>query len=306
MKIKYLIKLSSISSMWIIILLSLQIEASTLDHVDQSTTADNSPAIVSTGENASVNVTYRIEQTIEQATLDIRYQIEKCLNLAIEYQSKKIKELENEIATIYSKKGDVASDDAKKMAEDIVNSSSKLKKEIENQKKKIDEYNSEFSKNTYANTYIFFIRLVSKIDEVFYGIIEINPSYRLKKNENIKFFSEYSDNTNDSILRELIFNNGRVIVECSPGTIKDGLVQGLPRLHFRRVNKESVEIIPSFRVQKTVPHSIYGGKPAYPKKVEVPYNNMEYFPLKNEDAINNKLNEFYKVFSTFMKLAIPE
>lgn len=264
------------------------------------TEGDKSPAIYAPTANevqVSIGVDEKtINDTINKATSDINNNFEKMLNLAIEYQDRRLDELNKELHDIYLVNATLADADAEKWAQEIIEQSPQVIKAVDDKNKLVDEYNIETSKNIVSKTYMLFSYVFEYVDSRFAAIKKISPEMNYEINEYSLFFNENA-NRSDKIARTATLPNGvRIEVIINPGVLEEGLVKSCPTAIFNEVGGQNNL---SFRLLSTVNQGttmmVGGGGSILKKHEKITINDVKY-NVNNEfptDSIKKFFNQSF-------------
>ena len=240
---------------------------------------------------------------IDRVVSEIRQQFSNCLEVAIDFQNKKLKDLNQTLAELHAQET-TDQKEAKKWAQDLIEKAP----EIRNEKQVIDElkdkYNREFSKNLLANAYKLFNYIFQTVDSRLLAFQELNTEVKYEKNENFILFNDESTQINRYVARTVILPNGNHIqIICITGKITQGIVSTCPILIF--IEGAGKKTIQSFRLSPSYGGSkitIMGPGVQLPQKESV-LADIEY-RATGEEMLTVQIRErFNSTFQDFFKLA---
>ena len=291
---------------FLIIHFSFNIAANASNEVKQNTKGNQSPAVyISPGGNSKISydISEKAISEIDRVVSEIRQQFSNCLEVAIDFQNKKLKDLNHTLAKLRVQET-TNQKETKKWAQELIEKTP----EIKNNKKAIDalrdEYNKKFSKNLLANVYKLFTFAYQTVDSRMLVFQELNTEVKFEKNENLILFKDESTQVNRYVARSVILPNGNHIqIICETGNILRGIVSRCPTLIFVELAGEN--IIQSFRL---APH--YGGSTLTLRGsgVQLPQKERVLSDIKyratGEEMLTIQIKErFNRNFQDFFKLA---
>lgn len=271
--------------------------------VKQDTKGNQSPAVyISSG--GSSNITYNnSDKLIDRTASEIQQKYVDCLDLAIIFQTKKLKYLNKTLAELYAQET-TDQREARKWAQDLIDKAPEIKNQKHIIEERRDKYNREFSKNLLANVYKLFTYIFQTVDSRLLAFQELNTEVKYKKNKNFIFFNDESTQINRYVARTVILPNGnRIQIICDTGKIHQGIVSTCPTLIFAEVSGRKT--IQSF---KLVPHygghtlKILGPGVKLPEKKRV-LTDIKYIATGEEMLTMQIRERFNSTFQDFFKLA---
>lgn len=272
--------------------------------IKQETKGDQSPAItVLPGGRSELHydVSDEVIAEIKRATSEIKNEYNRMLELAIEFQDKKLKELNRRLAEIYIERTGSSNDNAKKWAQEIIEKSSEVKKALEDKKTQTDKYNIELSKNIVAKVYMLFGYVFGYVDSRLLAIKDLNPDVKYNINEYVVFDDEKS-NVGTHKARAVDFPNGsKIEISVNPGNLEGVLVKGCPTISFREICKDeclSFSLRPSYGCGLSLK---YHGGSILKKHEKISIDDIKYNP-KNANLLTDDFKRsFTDRFDKFIK-----
>ncbi|MCJ7602412.1 MAG: hypothetical protein MUO63_13060 [Desulfobulbaceae bacterium] len=280
--------------------------ANASSEVKQDTKGNQSPAVyISPGGSSKISydISDKAIGEIDRVVSEIRQQFSNCLEVAIDYQNKKLKDLNQTLSELHAQET-TNPKEAKKWAQDLIEKAP----EIRNEKQVIDElkdkYNKEFSKNLLANVYKLFNYIFQTVDSRLLAFQELNTEVKYEKNENFILFNDESTQINRYVARTVILPNGNYIqIICITGKITQGIVSTCPILIFEEGAGEktiqSFRLVPDYGAYKL---TLMGPGVQLPQKERV-LTNIEYGATGEEMLTVQLKGEFNSTFQEFFKLA---
>jgi hypothetical protein len=268
------------------------------DKITQETKGDQSPAqYVAPGGVGTIIYNY---------TSDISTQFRKCLEIAMDYQTKKLNELNSILAQYFVQQTGASDEDAKKWAQDVIEKAPAFKKEKERQDDLIDQYNKELPKNLLANVYKLFAYIIETIDSRMAALQEIDPKITYEKDPRFILFKDESTSIDLYIIRTAILRNGsRIVIKCVTGSLRQGIPVTCPSFEF-------TELVEKRAMQTFAVKPATGGLTLTwgdPNKVQLQFKqkkvlgNVMYLSTGAETLTTEFKNQFNANFEEFLKMA---
>lgn len=268
------------------------------DTIIQKTEGDQAPAqYVAPGGVGTIIYNY---------TSDINTQFRKCLEIAMDYQTKKLNELNSVLAQYFVQQTGASSEDAKKWAQDVIEKAPAFKKERERQNELIDEYNRELPKNLLANVYKLFAHIVEAVDSKMAALQILNPKIKYERDPRFVLFKDESTSLDRYTIRTAILPNAnRIVIECITGSLRQGIVSKCPSLEFTEFVEQKA--LQTFAV-KAAPSglTLVMGDPNEVRlqfKKKKVLENVTY-PATGAEALTAEFkHQFNTTFEEFLKIA---
>lgn len=290
------------------VFISLSYNVYALTEIKQKTEGNDSPAtVVLPGGHYEPHYDISdkaIDALIDRVSLEINQKYSDCMDFAIDFQNKKLEELNHKLAELYIQEVGAPEEEAKKWAQEIIEKAPEIRKEIETKEKLKEKYNAEFSKNLIANVYKLFTCIFKTVDSKLLAFKELNPEVKYEIKEEYILFAKKSMPKNFYIARTAILPNGsQVEIICILGKLQRGIVSSCPTLEFnenfhnRRV--QSFKLIPNYGgIKITLRDNIV----QLPKTREV-LNNVEYTTSGGTMLTEGLKEKFNETLTKFIRLA---
>lgn len=293
-----------IASTLVLLMLPSPSQSHAADKITQETRGDQSPAVtVLPGGTSSISYNYIYNQVVAPAFSEIRQQYSECIRLVIDFQNKKLEELDKRLAEFYTQKTGAPDQDAKKWVEEVIRNAPEYKKQMQDSEKAREEWNREFSKDLLAKVYNLFIYIFATIDARFAAFQEANPKAAYEKSEKFVLFTDASQQDIQYVARTFHLPNGnRIQVYCSTGKMNRGLIIACPSLRFSEVVAKGAG--QSFSVTPERGHqTITRGSRPVPLKQKAGLKDVEY-PITGKEMLTGEFKtQFDATFQEFLKIA---
>lgn len=204
---------------------------------------------------------------IQKTLSDIKQQNENCMEANVAYTHKKLEDLQNALVKLYSQKPGATDEDAKKWALEALKNAREFKNEIEELDKKRQQYNEGLSKELLDKTYRLFHYIFETVDSRLIALQEMDPRVKWETSDKLILFNDEKTKTELYTLRTVILpNRNRILIDCVPGELKQGLVSTCPSLEFVEFvegrKMQSFRITPDYNRGGTI--TLSGGGQAGP------------------------------------------
>jgi hypothetical protein len=248
------------------------------------------------GDNNKITV--QANEKVDKKLAEINDKFSKTLDVLINFQNKKVEELNKELADIFIQDIGGTDEDAKKWAKNIIDNAPEVKKQLENNERIRIQYNLELSKGLLTKVYNLYVYIYEKIDQRFMALKELNNKIKYEKDDKFILFNDESTRIDPYNSRTLILANGNnIIIQCLPGKIEQGFIRECPSLSFYEVVGE--KILQSFSIHPSWGGVLTGGGGEVPyqekKKLEsisYPKNGKEILTDDFEIKFNSTFEEF--------------
>ena len=268
----------------------------------QETKGDKSP-ILNIGPGGTGSINYNIY--IEQGISDVRAYTDKALQLIIDYQHKKLQELNRQLAELFRQEARASNEDAEKWVQDVLEKAPAFKKEMEKNEQLIKDYNQEFSKDLMAKVYKLFAHIIETIDSRFLVLKQSVSKVKYQKDERFILFNDETTTLTQYIIRTVVLPNGnQILIKCVTGNLRRGLVSTCPSLEF--IEMVGQNVMQSFSI---IPRGggggflLLGGPEVRLKEKRVLPNVI--YPLTGEEMLTESFKKnFDMTFQEFLQMAL--
>lgn len=272
------------------------------ERVDQTTNGSNSPAQYIAKGGIAITQYNNIENSINQTFSEVRSKFSECLDITVAFQKERMEDLDNMIGAALMESGTVPEKDTKRWANDILEQSPRYQEEVEKNKKLVEKYNKELSKEMTSKIYKTFVYLIETIDSRLIALRDASPKTTYTKNQIFELFTDETSTTNSYTIRSFVYKNGNQIkVTIQPGKLKKGIVVTCPSIAFTELKGqtrgEHFEVYPRYPTPVII--SSYAG----PKlKKEIRLKSVGYDNRGSEILTDDFKEEFDNNFTEFIKL----